>query len=36
MWPVMACLSMGAVRADAVFVSELQRCGQAAGSGAMT
>jgi hypothetical protein len=26
MWPVMACLSMSAVRADAVFVSELQRC----------
>jgi hypothetical protein len=26
MWPVMAYLSMGAVRADAVFVSGLQRC----------
>jgi hypothetical protein len=26
MWPVMADLSMGAVRADAVFVSGLQRC----------
>jgi hypothetical protein len=26
MWPMMADLSMGAVRADAVFVSGLQRC----------
>ena len=26
MWPEMAYLSMGAVQADAVFVSELQRC----------
>ena len=26
MWPVMACFSVGAFRADAVFVSGLQRC----------
>jgi hypothetical protein len=26
MWPVMACFSIGAFRADAVFVSGLQRC----------